>query len=172
MMNDNTIKNLNPILSRITIRKGQLADLTEQQKLFVNAIETVCSADYYTSQLKTWASGIEDVKRWKEMLLNQFVLVAQREDEIVDFATLENRNYIDFFYVHKNYQRQGIGRKLYTEIEKEAGRQGQTELAADVSKTARPFFENMHFSVIKEQKIIRQGVELINFKMIKKPWNQ
>lgn len=53
-------------------------------------------------------------------------------------------------------------------IEEEAIRQGQTELSADVSKTARLFFESVGFEVVKEQTVIRPNVELINFKMKKR----
>ena len=44
----------------------------------------------------------------------------------------------------------------------------QTVLTSDVSKTARPFFEKVGFEVIKKQTVVRQGVELTNFKMKKK----
>ena len=37
----------------------------------------------------------------------------------------------------------------------------------DVSITAKPFFEKMGFSVLREQIIIRKGVELKNYPMEK-----
>ena len=102
------------------------------------------------------------------MLLNQFVLVIQLERKILGFGALDNGKYISFLYVHRDYQHQGFAYQLYTNIEKEAIRQGQTELTSDVSKTARPFFEKVGFKVIKEQSVVRKNVELTNYKMKKK----
>lgn len=99
-------------------------------------------------------------------------MVAERENKIVGFATIENGNYIDLFYVHKDFQRQGIAQKLYEEIEAEAKRQWQTKLTSEVSKTAKAFFKHVGFEEIKRQKIIRKDVELINFKMIKELSNE
>ena len=54
---------------------------------------------------------------------------------------MENNDYIDFLYVHKDYQRHGIADRLYFEIEKEAIKRNATILSSDVSETAKRFFE-------------------------------
>lgn len=155
-------------LTQITIRKGLLDDLPELQQLFVDSISSICQNDYDSKQINAWISTIENQKRWQELLTNQFVLVAHHQDILVGFCSLDKGNYIDFLYVHKDYQRQGVAYKLYLEIEQEARRQRQTELASDVSKTARPFFEKVGFRVTNEQRVILKDVELSNYKMTKK----
>ncbi|MFA7445507.1 MAG: GNAT family N-acetyltransferase [Flavobacteriaceae bacterium] len=149
------------------IRKGQVNDLPEMQKLFVDTITTVCIADYDKKQIEVWASGVDNKQRWNEIMTKQYVLVAQYADRIVGFATLDNGNYIDLLYVHKDYQRQGIANRLYANIEAKARRLNQTVLISDVSKTARAFFEKKGFNVSAEQIVIRKGVSLINYKMTK-----
>jgi putative acetyltransferase len=149
------------------IRKGQLEDLAELQFLFVETIKSVCKTDYNSEQIEVWTYSIKNKERWNEIMTNQLVLVAQIENKIVGFTSLAYENYIDLLYVHKDYQRQGIAHKLYTNIEDIAKRQGQTTLKSDVSKTAKPFFERVGFEVINEQIIVRQEVELTNFKMTK-----
>ena len=151
----------------MTIRKGHIDDLAELQQLLVDTVFNVCKVDYNSDQISVWTSSIENEKRWRDILTNQFVLVAQDRKKIVGFCTLDNGNYIDLLYIHQNYQRQGIARKLYADIEKEARRQRQTELTSDVSKTARPFFEIVGFKMLKEQSISLKGVELTNYKMTK-----
>ena len=151
----------------MTIRKGNIDDLAELQQLFVDTVSNVCKVDYNSDQISVWTSSIENEKRWRDILTNQFVLVAQDRKKIVGFCTLDNGNYIDLLYIHQNYQRQGIAHKLYADIEKEARRQRQTELTSDVSKTARPFFEIVGFKMLKEQSISLKGVELTNYKMTK-----
>jgi len=159
------------MIAEFTLRKGQLDDLVELQRLFVGTVNEICKDDYNNDQIEAWASNIENntnQQRWIDTLTQQFVLVAQQNDKIVGFATLDKGNYIDFLYVHKDHQRQGIADKLYTDIENEARRQQQTVLTSEVSKTARPFFEKVGFEVLKKQTVVRQGVKLTNFKMKKK----
>ncbi|WP_084085316.1 GNAT family N-acetyltransferase [Chryseobacterium sp. YR221] len=74
---------------------------------------------------------------------------------------------IDLLFVHKDYQHQGIAKALYTQIEQEALQQEASILNADVSKTAKPFFEKMGFKVNAEQTVHLKGVDLINYKMSK-----
>jgi putative acetyltransferase len=150
------------------IRKGQLEDLAELQLLFVETIKSVCKTDYNSEQIEVWTNSIKNKKRWNEIMINQFVLVAQIENRIVGFTSLDKGNYIDLLYVQRDYQEQGIARKLYTNIEELAKQQGQIELKSDVSKTAKPFFEKVGFKVLNEQIVVRQNIELINFKMTKK----
>lgn len=79
----------------------------------------------------------------------------------------ENNYYLDFLYVHKDHQRQGIADKLYSEIEKEAIKRGETVLHSDVSETARNIFLKKGFKTIAPQTKIINGVEIKNYKMAK-----
>lgn len=151
----------------ILIRKGRLEDLRALQQLCVETIREVCSADYNPEQIQAWISGFEDEHRWKDILADQYVIVAIIEKEIIGFATLKEGNYLDYLYVHRNYQARGIARQLYKEIEEEALRGGQPSLSADVSITARPFFEKMGFILRKAQKVRRRGVQFTTYKMLK-----
>lgn len=152
---------------KISLRNGRLGDLSELQQLFVGTITHVCAKDYSPGQIKAWTSSIKRTQRWLDMLLEQYVLVAEIENKIVGFATLKNGDYIDFFYVDKDFQHRGIARMLYDEIEKQALINGTILLSSDISITARPFFEKNRFIVVKEQHYRREDVILINFKMTK-----
>lgn len=153
--------------SKLVIEKGTSDNLAEIQRLFVDTISSVCIADYNAEQINVWTSGVENKSRWNDIISNQYVLVAKIEDTIVGFVTLSNRNYIDLFYVHKDFQGQKIAGKLYSKIENEALRYGQNEITSDVSITARPFFEKMGFNVLMEQTVLRKRVAFTNFKMKK-----
>ncbi len=80
---------------------------------------------------------------------------------------MENNNYLDFLYVHKDHQRKGIVDKLYSKIEKEAIKRGGTVLNSDVSQTAKNFFLKNGFKTIAPQTKIINDVEIINYKMAK-----
>lgn len=152
---------------RIRIRQAKQNDLDELQKLFVDTINAVCRYDYSTEQIAVWTSSIENTNRWVDKLMKQYFLIAEIDNKIVGFASLENYEYFDFMYVHKDYQRQGIADNLYSEILAKAIKHGSTLLTSDVSITAKPFFEKKGFKVIAEQKNDIKGIEVINYKMTK-----
>ena len=149
----------------ITFRNAILSDLNEIQELFVQTIESVCKNDYNSDQINVWISGVSNIERWHEVIDTQFVLLAIIENKISGFGTLKNGNYIDLFYIHKDFQRKGIAQRILSELE--AKKQHSKSITSEVSITAKPFFEKKGFVVKAEQKNILLGVEIINYKMEK-----
>jgi putative acetyltransferase len=148
-------------------RKAAISDLQEMQEMYIETVKWVCKNDYSPLEIDAWVSGLNNIERWKKVIYAQFVLLAIIKNKIVGYGTLKNGNYIDFFCVHKDFQRQGIADKVFTELEGEAKKENAKMITADVSKTAKPFFEKKGFIIKAEQKNIRLGVELINYKMEK-----
>ncbi|WP_160136328.1 GNAT family N-acetyltransferase [Chryseobacterium sp. c4a] len=158
----------NNISDNLIIREGNKEDLTEMLILFQDTITTVCKDDYNPRQLEAWKSGAQNKERWLTVMKEQYILIAEVKHKMVGFCTIDQQNYIDLLFVHKEYQHQGIVSQLYQQIEKKALLQQQKYLTADVSKTAKPFFERMNFKVIQEQTVHIKGVNLINYKMEKR----
>jgi len=148
-------------------RKATISDLQEMQEMYIETIQWTCKSDYSPLEIDAWVSGLNNVERWKKVIHAQFVLLALIKNKIVGYGTLKNGNYIDFFCVHKDFQRQRIADNVFAELEIEAKKENSTTITADVSKTAKPFFEKKGFIIKAEQKNIRLGVELINYKMEK-----
>ncbi|MDN3691586.1 GNAT family N-acetyltransferase [Chryseobacterium tructae] len=157
----------NDISNSLTIREGRKQDLPEMLLLFQDTITTVCKDDYTPYQLEAWKSGAENRERWLNVMKEQYILIAEIENKMVGFCTLDQGNYIDLLFVHKDYQHQGIASQLYQLIEKKALQQQQKFLTADVSKTAKYFFERLNFKVIQKQIVNVKGVDLTNYKMEK-----
>ncbi|MHC0440099.1 GNAT family N-acetyltransferase [Flavobacterium sp. 3-210] len=151
----------------MNFRKATISDLAEMQKLFVQTIRSVCKNDYNPAQIEAWTSGAKITERWIDVVEKQFVLLAIIQDKITGFGTLKDNNYIDFFFIHKDFQRQGIANKIFTELELEAKKHNSKIITSDVSITAKPFFEKKGFVVKIEQKNRIKGVEIINYKMEK-----
>lgn len=151
----------------MNFRIAKQDDLAEMKQLFVDTIHSVCKDQYNESQLSAWSSSSQNDQRWQELISTQYVLIAELNDKIVGFASLKDGNYIDFFYVHKDFQRKGIAKELLLRIESEAASYGTLVLTSDVSMTAKPFFEKNGFLVVKEQENLRKDVVLINYKMMK-----
>ncbi|WP_158861267.1 GNAT family N-acetyltransferase [Lunatibacter salilacus] len=152
---------------KISIRPSTVDDLAQIQKIFVETILTICKDDYSPEQIQAWTSSVENTERWLEKLNSQYFVVAEVPGQIVGFASLENDNHIDLLFVHKDFQRQGIANKLYSEIAEEALKKKATTLNSNVSQTARPFFENKGFKIIKRNTKLIMGVEIFNYKMAK-----
>ncbi len=153
---------------KISLRKATIADLKEMQELYTETIQAVCQNDYTPAAIKAWISGVNNTERWIEIIHTQIVLLAIQQEKIAGFGTLKEGHYIDLLYIHKDLQRQGIAHKILTVLELEAQKRQTITLTADVSITAKPFFEKRGFLVKTEQRNLRLGVELINYKMEKK----
>lgn len=150
-----------------TFRAGTLDDRDALQQLFVGTIKTVCIKDYNSEQIEMWSSSIHNEQRWADILIHQFVLIALHGSKIVGFCTLDKWTYIDLLFVHKDYQRIKVAQQLYHIIEDAAKRQHIKSITADVSKTAKSFFEKMGFSTVQKQVVRLKEIKFINYKMIK-----
>lgn len=155
-------------MTGLKMRQAVPSDLGEMQKLFSDTVATICMGDYSRDQIDAWISAAENKDRWLDKIARQFFLIVEMNENMVGYGSLDNGHYLDFLYVHKDYQRQGIAKFVLCELEKEAARLGVTEISSDVSKTAVLFFRHNGFTVIKENRNTINNVEIINFKMVKK----
>ncbi|NQY04915.1 MAG: GNAT family N-acetyltransferase [Flavobacteriaceae bacterium] len=149
------------------IRPALHSDLDTIRSLFYDVITTVNVNDYSPEEIKVWASGAEDVERWKKKLSDQEFFVCEISEEIVGFTSLLNQNYIDHLYVSQHHQGLGIASKLLSFIESKVKVYGTQKVKSDVSITARPFFEHKGYQVVKRNEIQHKGEVLINFDVIK-----
>ena len=149
------------------IRVATRDDLPAIQEIFDGTIRSVCNKDYDEGQVNAWAAGAKFTDRWLRKLTDQYFIVLENKGEIQGFASLDQGNYLDFMYVHKDHQGKGIASLMYYAIEKEATRQGSDFIVSDVSKTAKPFFERMGFETLQEQTVTIAGVSINNFRMRK-----
>ncbi len=150
---------------KIKLRQASLNDLSALQELFVETIVSTCGKDYTDEQIKAWTSRLKNKDGWISRLSKQYFILAQVDNKIVGFASLENGSYLDLFYVHKDFLRQGIASALYETLKQESLRLGFDVLTSDVSITALSFFKSKGFKIIKENKNLINGIEIINYQM-------
>ncbi|WP_339632238.1 GNAT family N-acetyltransferase [Bizionia echini] len=135
----------------IEIREANLTDLPEITALFRNTITHINAKHYTENQIAVWASGADNEKKWKARITKNYFIVAEQHNTIVGFAYLTQGNNLDGLFVHKDFQRQGIGAKLLRVIESQVIMTGYKEIKSDVSKTALPFFDDYYYEVEKKQ---------------------
>ena len=145
--------------------------------LFRDTVHHVNRRDYSEAQVHAWAPEDVQVSAWIQRCLDCFTYVALVQDPagsgvspaelIVGFAQVTIAGYVDCFYCHKDWQRQGVGRQLYQTIEAKAQTLAIPRLVVEASITAQPFFRGMGFQVITLQWVSRRGQWLQNYWMEK-----
>lgn len=150
----------------ISLRSYRTADLPAVCRLFYETVHSVCSADYSERELDAWAPEKVDVAAWNRALRESLCVVATAGGEIVGFANLAG-DYLDRVYVHKHWQRRGIGSAMVDALERAAQKRGIHGLYTDASITAKAFFQAKGYRVVTPQKVVRGGVVLTNYRMEK-----
>ena len=149
------------------IRKYKSTDCAEIAELFYNTVHEINAKDYTKQQLDIWATGDVDLSVWDKSFLEHNTLVAEENNIIVGFGDMDNNGYLDRLFVHKDYQGKGIATSIIIELERQSKIHGISIFSTRASITAKPFLEKHGYHVVSENKVIRNGVELINFIMEK-----
>ncbi len=158
-------------IHRLTLQEYRPEDLPAMERLFYDTVHTVCAGDYSEEQLSAWADGQADGDAWNQSFLAHYTITAWMEGVLAGFADLDESGsvpYLDRLYVHKDYQKRGIGRALAEAMEEKARAAGAEEITVHASITARPFFEQLGYVTERKQEVVRRGVCLSNFAMRKK----
>ena len=138
------------------------------QTLFRETVLHVNVRDYTREEVEDWASCGENAEHMKDLLArNDYIAALNERDEIIGFSSMNTRGYLHSLFVHKDYQRVGIGSLLLSAVEKKAREYGVAEITSEVSLTAHPFFEKNGYEVMKVQKRRANRLELTNFVMRK-----
>jgi len=154
---------------KITVRTYKNCDAQDLAEIYYQTIHNVNIKDYTKQQIDAWApqSSLE-VAGWSKKFERTHPLVAVADEKIVGFAEFELNGHIDCFYCHHEWIGFGVGSALMSAIHEIANHRQISKIFAEVSITARPFFEKQGFEVTKKQKVSIKGTELTNFKMEKK----
>lgn len=157
-----------PTSGALHIRHYTAADLAAVVAVFQQSVWEVACRDYSPAQLAVWAPEPPQSAAWAARLSGSGgVFVAERLDVILGFTRITDAGHIDLLFVHPECQGQGVARLLCEHAIAWALGRGASTLTADVSTTARPFFERMGFGVVRSQTVERQGVQLQNFCMVR-----
>jgi putative acetyltransferase len=152
----------------ILIKNYEEKDAIHLVYIYFNTIHKINAKDYSPDQVNAWApiTSLETgawIKKWQKTP----PIVAMIKEEIVGFAEFEDNGHIDCFYCHHEFQGVGVGTVLINAIENKARKNNIPKIFAEVSLTAKPFFEAKGFNIVKKQIVNLRGVALTNFVMEK-----
>lgn len=144
------------------LRIYEPSDCPKLARLFYDTVHTVNAKDYSKEQLDVWATGTVDMEQWNRTLSEHHTIVAVSGDTLVGFGDMDETGYLDRLYIHKDFQHQGIATAICDALEEASSAPFFTTHA---SITAKPFFLNRGYQVIKKQQVIRGGILLTNYVM-------
>jgi putative acetyltransferase len=152
----------------IALRAYEPADASDTLTVFTEAIIQTAAAHYTAEQIEAWAKpGRRDLAVWDNAMSERRSVVAVQGGEVVGFSDVDQHGYIDMLFVSPRHLRRGVARTLLGFVEEQARSAGTLELTSDVSVAARPFFERFGFDVLKEQRPVKDGVAMTNYRMRK-----
>jgi len=153
-------------MNKVIVRPYIKTDCNALTKIYYNTIHNINIKDYNEEQVNAWApeSSLQG-EGWSKKWEKSPPWVALIDDQIVGFTEFENSGHIDCFYCHHQYQGKGVGKALMKHIKNIANDNGISRIWAEVSITAKSFFERQEFEVVKKQTVNLRGVELVNFVM-------
>ena len=146
------------------IRQYTPKDCEDLVKLFYHTVHTTNAKDYSQEQLNVWATDKIDLEVWNKSLSEHYTVVAVENNIIVGFGDIDKSGYLDRLFVHRDYQRRGIATAICNELERAVK---VDKIITYASITAKPFFEQRGFNVVKEQQVERNGIALTNYVMEK-----
>jgi putative acetyltransferase len=151
----------------LQIRKATPQDVDPIRFLFRDTVLFVNSKDYNKEEIRVWSNGYLRIASWQNHIHEQYFLVAVLDYEVVGFSSLTDTGYLDFLYVHKDHQGEGIASALLSKIQDHAAQLSLKEIYSHVSRTAQPFFERKGFTKRGEHTKIVDAIEFTNTVMAK-----
>ena len=152
--------------SNIKIRPYQESDAQALAEIFYHTVRKVNRKDYNEEQVKAIAPKMKgQASSWAIKWKKSPPWVAHIDKIIVGFIEFYDNGEIDCFYCHHDYIGKGVGNALMAHIKALAVEKRISRIWANVSITAKPFFERQGFKVVKQQTVTRLGVDLINYVM-------
>lgn len=151
----------------MVVREYREDDLESVVALFGRSVRQIARRDYDDQQIAAWAPEQPDLEAWADRLGSGTVLVAEEGERMAGFARLDEEGDIDLLYVDPAYERCRVAKRLINELTRIARGRGFRQLQADVSVTARLFFEAQEFELVESQLVERRGVAFKNYRMVR-----
>jgi putative acetyltransferase len=134
------------------------ADAPRLAAIFRASIEELTADDYSPEQQQAWAAAADDEQAFAARLAGNLTLIATFDGSPVGFLSLCGAERIDMLYVHPAAVGQGVATMLCDAVERIAAARGTARLTADVSDTARGFFERRGY-VAQQRNTVSCGGE-------------
>jgi putative acetyltransferase len=148
------------------VRTYEPEDAEPTWDAYFRAVRDTASKDYSPAQVAAWAPETVDLTEWNERRLTAHTFVATMQERVVGFSDVRDDGLLDMLFVHPDAGGHGIARALVAAVVSKARELGLSRLHTHASRTARPVFEHLGFTVERAnmENLIR-GENLPNYDM-------
>ncbi|OAM20421.1 RNA helicase [Eikenella corrodens] len=147
------------------IRPATHNDAAQIAELFRRAVLHIEASHYSDSEKAAWIQGADNAAFWQKRIGRGCIRLAAQNDRILGFIEyLPEQNHLDCLFTDPAHQRQGIASALLSAVLPQAD--ADKTVTADVSAAALPFFKKQGFILQHQNQIQRNGLVLINYRMI------
>lgn len=142
-------------------------DIPRLRELFSETVRKVNSEHYGPEETEDWVA-CGDTARWEDLFSRlTFYKATDKEGNILGFASVSQDGLLHSLFTDHRHLRQGVAKALLEKAEEFASNNGITSITAEVSVTAKPFFEKMGFIEIEKQRRKAKTLYLKNYIMKK-----
>lgn len=149
------------------LRLYREADCMELIQLFYDTIQTINIKDYSKEQIDAWSSEALDYNLFHKKFTENPTIVIELSGNIVGFGVVTKQGLFDSLFVHKDWQRQGVGTTIANNIETYTKSKNIDIITVYTSKTARAFFEERSYKIIQEENTMIKNQTLTSYFMQK-----
>uniref|UniRef100_UPI0028805203 GNAT family N-acetyltransferase n=1 Tax=Neisseria sicca TaxID=490 RepID=UPI0028805203 len=147
------------------IRPATHNDAAQIAELFRRAVLHIETSHYSDSEKAAWIQGADNAAFWQKRIGRGCIRLAAQNDRILGFIEyLPEQNHLDCLFTDPVHQQQGVASALLSAVLPQAD--ADKTVTADVSAAALPFFKKQGFILQHQNQIQRNGLVLINYRMI------
>lgn len=156
-------------LSNTVVRKYQIGDELRIGEIYYDAVHQLTCDHYNERQRHAWATPIRDdhawAEKWRQRCERKQPWVAVVNGEVAGFIEFDADGHVDCTYVSPAFAGKGHMSAIMDRIFEEARQKNLIRLYAEVSITARPFFERHGFRFVRDNPHSVRGVPILNYIM-------
>jgi putative acetyltransferase len=149
------------------IRRARAADAIDIRNVHSESVDKLGAHAYDDEQIKRWAQP-RDPADYPIEERGVYSVVAEQDDGVIGFGWmrveaeeyLETEGEITAVYIHPDVVREGIGSRIYGELERHARQHRVESLGLWASLNAVPFYEARGYDTIAERTLQYEEVSM------------
>lgn len=134
----------------IIFRFGEQNDISQLNEVQSESITVLCRSHYTSREIKALVLNVKPYQYWIShgIFSGFFVLIAEIDNRIVGFSSLDGEGVINGLYVLPKYSGRGIGSKLLARVESIAKQKNLKFMSVTASLNAQPFYERCGYQYL------------------------
>jgi len=152
---------------KFQISRATETDLSLMQRLFYQTVTTYGSILFTKEEIKIYSRLATNRPYWLKKFKKDFIYNAKLNGEIVGSFSMNASGFIEYIFVHQNYQGKGIAKNLYETIEEVARQSNIKTLSTQVTLLTKSFFEKYGFDILKEETEVVGGDKVVSYTGVK-----